>query len=99
MRFLIDTGASDTVLSPMDAQRLGIDLAALDFSRVYLTANGNGRGAPYRLMDLAIGPIALSDVAVSINQAPMDESLLGMSFLRRLKSFEVQGRRLYLRWQ
>ena len=43
--------------------------------------------------------VALSDVAVSINQAPMDESLLGMSFLRRLKSFEVQGRRLYLRWQ
>lgn len=99
VRFLIDTGASDTVLSPMDAERLGIDLSALDFSRVYATANGNGRGAPFRLMDLAIGPIALSDVAVSVNQAPMGESLLGMTFLRRLKSFEIQGRRLYLRWQ
>jgi aspartyl protease family protein len=98
VRFLIDTGASDTVLSPMDAERLGVNLGGLDFSRVYATANGDGRGAPFRLMDLAIGPIVLSEVAVSINETPMSESLLGMSFLRRLKSFEVQGRRLYLRW-
>ena len=99
VRFLIDTGASDTVLSPADAERLGIDLKALDFSRVYSTANGLGRGAPFTLASLHVGPIELSNVPVSINQAEMGSSLLGMSFLRRLQSFEVQDRRLYLRWR
>ena len=98
VRFLIDTGASDTVLSPMDAQAIGIDLDALDFSRVYSTANGMGRGASYTLDELAVGPISISPMPVSINGAEMNTSLLGMTFLRRLRSFEIQGRRLILRY-
>ena len=47
--FLVDTGASDIVLSPRDAARVGIDRGSLDFSRVYETANGPGRGAPVTL--------------------------------------------------
>jgi len=99
VRFLIDTGASDTVLTPADAERLGIDVKALDYSRVYSTANGLGRGAPFTLSTLNVGPIAFSNMPVSINQTEMGSSLLGMSFLKRLRSFEVQDRRLYLRWQ
>jgi len=99
VRFLIDTGATDTVLSPADAERLGIDVKALNFSRVYGTANGLGRGAPYTLSTLEVGPIAFSNVPISINEAEMGSSLLGMSFLKRLRSYEVQDRRLYLRWQ
>jgi aspartyl protease family protein len=98
MRFLIDTGASDTVLSPADAQALGIDVGALDFSKVYSTANGLGRGAPYTLDSLAVGPVAISSMPVSINGAEMGSSLLGMTFLRRFRSFEIQGRRLILRY-
>lgn len=98
VRFLIDTGASDTVLSPMDAQAIGIDLNALDFSRVYSTANGMGRGASYTLDELAVGPISISPMPVSINGAEMNTSLLGMTFLRRLRSFEIQGRRLILKY-
>jgi aspartyl protease family protein len=99
VRFLIDTGATDTVLSPADAERLGIDVKALDYSKVYGTANGLGRGAPYTLSTLEVGPIALSNVPISINETEMGSSLLGMSFLKRLRSYEVQDRRLYLRWQ
>ena len=98
MRFLIDTGASDTVLSPADAASLGIDVKALDFSRVYSTANGLGRGAPYTLDSLSVGPISISPMPVSINGAEMGSSLLGMTFLRRFRSFEIQGRRLVLRY-
>ena len=97
VRFLIDTGATDTVLSPSDAASLGIDVRALDFSRVYQTANGMGRGAPYTLDSLAVGPIAFQNMPVSINEAPMGSSLLGMTFLRRLSAFEIQGRQLILR--
>lgn len=99
VRFLIDTGASDIVLSPSDATRIGIDVKALDFTRTYQTANGVGSGAPYRLAQLSLGPIALSDVPASINRADMDSSLLGMAFLRQMTSFEIQGRRLILRWR
>jgi aspartyl protease family protein len=98
VRFLIDTGASDTVLSPSDAASLGIDVRSLDFSRVYSTANGLGRGAPYTLESLDVGPISISGMPVSVNEAEMSSSLLGMTFLRRLRSFEIQGRRLILRY-
>lgn len=95
--FLIDTGASDIVLSPTDADRVGIDTKTLRFTRDYETANGLGRGAPYTVSKLTIGPITLENVPVSINQAPMGESLLGMPFFKRLESFEIKDRRLYLR--
>ena len=95
--FMIDTGASDIVLSPADAQRLGIDTAALDYDRFYETANGGGQGATVTVDSLSVGGITLDNVKVSVNRAPMSSSLLGMAFLRQLKSFEFQGRRLYLR--
>jgi aspartyl protease family protein len=98
VRFLIDTGASDTVLSPSDAMSLGIQASDLDFSRVYQTANGMGRGAPYTLESLSVGPISFPSMPVSINETEMSSSLLGMTFLRRLRSFEIQGRRLILRY-
>lgn len=96
--FLIDTGASDIVLSPGDARRIGIDVGALSFDHVYETANGQGRGAPYRVATLQVGGIVLKDVSVSVNGAPMRTSLLGMAFLRRLKSFRFENHQLVLRW-
>jgi len=99
VRFLVDTGASGIVLSPADAQRAGIDVAALHFARGYETANGIGSGALYSLDSLSVGPIMLLNVPVSINKADMQASLLGMSFLKRMKSFEISGRKMYLRWQ
>ena len=98
VRFLVDTGASDIALSPADARRVGVDLGGLTFDREFETANGVGRGAPFVADSLAVGPIRLTDVPMTINAAPMRTSLLGLSYLRRLDSYEVRGRRLYLRW-
>jgi aspartyl protease family protein len=99
VRFTIDTGASGVVLSPADAQRIGLDLDALTYSGSGETANGVGRWAPYTAASLSLGPIRLSNVSVAINRAPMSTSLLGMSFLRRLESFEVRDGRLTLTWR
>ena len=96
VRFMIDTGASDIVLSPEDAARLGAP-ANLNFDLHYETANGAGLGADWQVGGLAVGPIHFSNVQVSVNRTPMDRSLLGMSFLRRLDSFEFKGRQLILR--
>jgi aspartyl protease family protein len=99
VEFTVDTGATDIVLSPGDAERAGIDLSSLHFLRGYETANGEGRGAPYTIDRLEIGPVKLFNVPVSINQAKMHTSLLGMAFLKQMKSFEMKGRKLYLRWR
>jgi aspartyl protease family protein len=99
VKFLADTGASDIVLSPEDAQRAGIDTSKLSFDRTYETANGEGRGAAAMLDTLQIGDMKLFDVPVSINRAKMRTSLLGMAFLSRMKSFEFRDRKLTLRWR
>jgi aspartyl protease family protein len=98
MHFLIDTGASDIVLSPDDARRLGIDIASLDYFRQFETAHGGGRGAPATVARLAVGSFVLTDVPVTVNQSPMSSSLLGLTFLDRLDSYEFRGRHLTLRW-
>ncbi len=96
IQFMVDSGASDVTLSLRDAERLGLDRAALMFDRTYQTANGVVRGAPVRLKKVEIGPIAVDDVRASVNEAPMGTSLLGMSFLSRLASWRVEGDRLTL---
>lgn len=99
VRFLIDTGASDTVLSPADARRLGVDPAGLNYVEPFETANGKGFGAPYVAQRLQVGAITLDDFPMSINRAPMSSSLLGLSFLDRLAAFEIRDRKLYLKWR
>jgi clan AA aspartic protease (TIGR02281 family) len=47
---------------------------------------------------LSIGPIAFFNVPVSVNRTAMHSSLLGMTFLKRLKSFEFSGDKLVLHW-
>lgn len=97
VRFLVDTGASDVILSPTDARRLGFDPERLAFTRFYTTANGIVRGAPVRLGEVIIGSIRVTDLPASVNEASMASSLLGMSFLGRLRSYEVRSGTLTLR--
>jgi aspartyl protease family protein len=97
VRFLIDTGASDIVLSPADARRVGIDFGLLDFDHRYETANGVGKGALTKVNTLTVGDAHFTDVAVSVNQADMNASLLGMTFLKRFKSFGFSEGKLSLR--
>jgi aspartyl protease family protein len=99
VRFAIDTGANGVLLSPDDAQRAGIDVSHLSFTSPAQTANGVGFSAPVTVGALDVGPIALTDIPAEVDKTPMTTSLLGMSFLRRLDSFEVQGNHLTLKWR
>ncbi len=90
VRFLIDTGASGVVLSPGDAKRLGYDPRRLRYTRIAETANGTVRSAPIRLDSISVGRIRMLDFPASVNEVDMSDSLLGMSFLARLRSFEVR---------
>lgn len=96
VRFIVDTGASDVMLSTGDARRLGFDPGSLSYTRSYQTANGRTMGAPVTLNSVDIGPIHMTEVAASVLENPTDMSLLGMSFLSRLKGYQVQGSNLIL---
>ncbi|WP_120496716.1 TIGR02281 family clan AA aspartic protease [Kiloniella sp. EL199] len=99
VKFLVDTGATSIVLSPADAQRLGFDFDKLTFNRIFETANGTGRGASAQVYRMTLGEREFLDLRVSINQAEMSTSLLGMAFLERFPSFEFRGDKLILRSQ
>lgn len=94
--FLIDTGASDIVLSKQDAARAGFDVDTLNYSRTYSTANGLVSGAPVRIRTMNIGSLTLHDLPASVGGGNLDSSLLGMSFLKQFSRYSVDGNRLTL---
>ncbi|HEY7748211.1 MAG TPA: TIGR02281 family clan AA aspartic protease [Aestuariivirgaceae bacterium] len=97
VKFVVDTGATTVLLTYQDAQRTGIDVGSLRFSAPVQTANGLAMAAPYTLRRVETGGISRSNVQALIAQPDLiNASLLGMSFLSRLSSFEVRGDRLIL---
>jgi aspartyl protease family protein len=96
--FLVDSGATAVVLSSDAARRLGLVGGRLRFTHKVTTANGVVRAAPVRLRELRIGQLALRDVEAAVLETPLQTSLLGMSFLRRLDRWEVRDGRLALYW-
>ncbi len=98
VRFLADTGASDIVIAPHLARSLGFNVSPSDFTKVYHTANGMGRGAPVDISTFEVGGLKMENLPASINQAPMKTSLLGMRFFNRLLGYQVKGEVLTIIW-
>ncbi|WP_298857004.1 TIGR02281 family clan AA aspartic protease [uncultured Sulfitobacter sp.] len=96
IRFVVDTGATDMVLSLSDARRAGLDPDTLNFIGTANTANGQVRTAPVRLDTVRLGDITDTDVFASVNGGEMDSSLLGMGYLERWGRIEISGGELRL---
>jgi aspartyl protease family protein len=95
---LVDTGASTVVLKAGDAQRAGIEVEKLNYVVPVQTANGTAFAARVRLQEVAVGPIVLRNVeGLVAKPGALEESLLGMSFLSQLRSYEFSGDYLTLR--
>jgi len=95
---IVDTGASSIVLKPEDAKKAGIDVSKLTYRVPVLTANGRTVAARVRLDEVSIGPLDRKNVDALIAQpGALTQSLLGMSFLSRLRSYEFSGDFLTLR--
>lgn len=98
MLLLVDTGASTVVLKPADAARAGVDTRDLSYSVPVQTANGLAYAAPVHLRTIAIGPLVIHNVdALVARPGSVNENLLGMSFLMRLRSYEFSKEFLTLR--
>lgn len=95
---LVDTGASVIALTAEDAARAGIRPGPGDFTVTVSTANGTVAVAPVRLREVRVGEIVVRDVEASVMPpGRLGTSLLGMSFLRRLRGFDIADGRLTLR--
>ena len=96
-RMLVDTGASDLALSPADALVAGLDVGDLRYFVPVQTADGASMAAPAVLDTIRVGGRTFRNQrALVLRRGRV--SLLGVSVLRRFRSFEISGDRLTLRW-
>ena len=94
---IFDTGASVVVLTDDDAMRAGVKTSGLSYDVPVSTANGTALAAAVRLKEVTVGSITERNVrALVVKPGALEQSLLGMSFLERLKSYAVERNRLVL---
>lgn len=88
---MIDTGATAVALSFEDARDAGLRPGSLDFNVPVGTANGITRAARIMLDRVEVDGVRVRDVeGLVLPEGAMQGSLLGMSYLIRLKSFKVE---------
>ena len=96
VRFLVDTGASTVALTAADARHLGIDTSGLKFRYRVVTASGEARGAAVKLANVTVAGARLENVDALIIDRGLETSLLGMTYLGRLASFQATRQSLIL---
>jgi aspartyl protease family protein len=95
---LVDTGASGVGLSYEDAERAGIYVQSSDFIWHSKTANGVVKVAPITIDRISIGDITVRNVQGTVAEPGRMSTgtLLGMSFLNRLRRVEMRDGTLVL---
>ncbi len=95
---VLDTGASTVMLTRDAAVAAGLPVEMIKYNVNIETANGRAQAAAVTLDRVAIGNIVERAVPALIAQpGQLKTSLLGMSFLSRLQSWEVRGDRVVMR--
>ncbi len=84
VRFVVDTGATFVSLGVNEAERLGIDYRRGERGTAQ-TANGPMAAYKVKLASVRIGDVQVYEVDALVGQAPMDQVLLGNSFLARFQ--------------
>ena len=97
VRFVVDTGATRVALSPRDAAAAGLKPDGLKFDHTVHTAGGLAKAAYARVREIRVEQLELDNVEVAVVET-LKHSLLGMSFLRRLKAFEMRDGELSMIW-
>lgn len=94
--FLVDTGASQVVLTQDDAEKIGFDPAELRYLGIANTANGQVRTAAVTLDQVTVGPYSDRNLRATVNGGQMDKSLLGMTYLGLYDSISITNDELIL---
>ncbi len=94
---LVDTGATQVAINETTAKRIGLKLQKSDFKYRVNTANGETKAASTTIEVIEIGRVRVENVQASVlKDEALGGILLGMSFLRQLKSAEVRSGSLVL---
>src|SRR4029077_4437536 len=94
----LHTGGSSVVLTQEAAKTAGLPLEVLTYTVNVDTANGRARAAAVTLDRVAVADIVeRAGPALIAQRGQLKTSLLGMSFLNRLESWEVRGDKLMMR--
>jgi aspartyl protease family protein len=94
---VLDTGATAVMLTREAAIAAGLPAELIRYTVRVDTANGHAYAAALNIDRLAIGGIVARSVpALIAPPGQLKVSLLGMSFLSRLQSWEVRGDRIAL---
>ena len=96
LRFVVDTGATDMVLTRADAEAAGLSPDSLNYLGRASTANGDVRTAYVRLDEVELGGVRDTDVPAVVNEGEMRQSLLGMGYLQRWGRIEITNGELIL---
>lgn len=89
---VIDTGATLVALNVSTARKIGLKITQADFKYTVDTANGSTPAAAATIESLAIGRIHVENVqAVVLEDKALSDTLIGVSFLRRLSRYQVEG--------
>ena len=96
VRFMVDTGASMVALTTDDAKRIGEDYSPDDFEVVGSGASGPVRGQDLRIDYVEIQGKRVSNVRAAVIEG-LDVSLLGQSYLSRMRSIEIVGDEMIIR--
>lgn len=98
VKVLVDTGATVVALSYEDAENVGLKPHTLDYTIPVSTANGVAKAARVKLKFVMIDNLKVRDVdGMVLPEGTMRGTLLGMSFLSRLKSFTISDGKLILK--
>jgi aspartyl protease family protein len=95
--FIVDTGATLVILRESDAASIGIRPSRSEYTATVSTANGQTKAAPATLDRVEAGGITVYGVrALVLPDEALWRNLLGMSFLSKLKRYEVANGRMVL---
>lgn len=93
---MVDTGATDLVLTRRDAEKAGVDMADLTFVGRASTANGEVGLAPVTLDSVTLGPVQDNRFRAFVSDGDMPMSLIGMSYLQNFSRIEIADGALIL---
>lgn len=95
-RFLVDTGATLTAISPSTAEEAQIAERAFPQAVMMRTANGTIQAEVRSVDELRFGNVVARDLDVVVAPGLGDANVIGMNLLSRLASWRVEGRTLIL---
>lgn len=99
LHFRVDQKVPKLLLTLADARTAGLAKDSLTYSGRAMTADGEIPVAPIMIPYLEFGTLTLFNVqAVVADSTSLSESILGMDFLKRFQSYDMQPGKLVLRW-